>query len=69
MEVCETFGPSLQEIREEIFESGWFVSPALLSLLYLMSRCFSRLLEMVVHDEYDRPPAPFIPMNTRNTDF
>ncbi len=24
MEVCEYFGPTLQEIREDIFDSGWY---------------------------------------------
>ena len=23
MEICETFGPLMQEIRGDIFESGW----------------------------------------------
>ncbi len=42
-------------------------------LLLLTTRFSSRLLEMSVHDEYERPPAPFVPLvhvhgeNFRNT--
>ncbi len=34
MEVCDTFGPVLQEIREDIFDTGWYVSYNLLCLSF-----------------------------------
>ncbi len=61
MEFDETFGPILQDIREDIFDSGRYGHFYCSSLL-LITRCFSRLLGMSEHDEYERPPAPFVPL-------
>ncbi len=63
MEVCEIFGPTLQEIREDIFNSGWCVFLSFVSSS--TERYFSGLLNASVHGEYERPPAPFVPLNGR----
>ncbi len=67
MEICEDFGPVLQHIREDIFDSGWYgILTFSYDLLFLSHFVPSALLDKSLHDEYDRPPAPFIPCNKEN---
>lgn len=36
METCEDFGPVLQAIRDDIFNSGWYDAPLQISLLLIL---------------------------------
>ncbi len=66
MEASEEEGHLLQKIREHIFETGWCVSLIVIVMIESLTSRYSVLLKHMTHNEFDRPPAPFIPSGNHN---